>query len=110
MVAARLPGALTAIDHALLVMAPSPEQASELHYLRSQAGSADPLLDLRAALKENPDNTEALTAIADVLAGQKEYRKAAEYAKRAASLAPDDPALARKAQDLQKLVPPERLP
>ena len=106
----RLPGALAAIDHALLVMAPSPEQASELHYLRSQAGSADPLQDLRAALKENPDNAEALTAIADVLARQNEYRKAAEYAKRAAALAPYDSALAQKAQDLQKLVPSGQLP
>ncbi len=110
MPAGRRADAMVAIDHALLAMAPSPQQASELHYLRSQAGSADPLLDLRTALRENPDNAEALTAIADVLAGQKDYRKATEYAKRAAALVPGDSALARRANDLQKLVPAEQLP
>ena len=108
--AGRLPEALEVIDHALLAMSPPAESASELFFLRSQAGSADPLQDLRTALKQNPDNAEALTAIADVLAGQKDYRKAAEYARRAAALVPGDEALARRAQDLQKLVPPEQLP
>jgi tetratricopeptide (TPR) repeat protein/predicted small lipoprotein YifL len=97
--------AMVAVDHALLAMSPAPVQASDLHYIRSQAGSPDALQDLRTALRENPDNAEALAAIADVLAGQKNYRKAAEYARRAAALVPGDPALARKAEDLQKLVP-----
>ena len=97
--------AMVAVDHALLAMSPAAGQASELHYIRSQAGSADPLQDLRTALRENPDNVEALAAIAELLAGQKDYRKAAEYARRAAALVPGDAELARKAEDLQKLVP-----
>ena len=64
---------------------------------RSQSGSDDPLFDLRTALKENPDDGEALAAIADVLAGQKDYRKASEYAKRAAAMSPDNAAHAQKA-------------
>ena len=108
--AGRLSDAMVAIDHALLAIAPPPERASELHYLRSRAGSADPLLDLRTALRENPDNAEALAAIADVLAVQKDYRKAMEYAKRAAALVPGNPALAQKAEDLAKLIPSGQQP
>ena len=93
------------VDHVLGAMAPPPQLSSELHFLRSQAGSEDPLLDLRTALKENPDNPEALAAIADVLAGQKDYRKAMEYAKRASALDPDNAALAQKARDLARLAP-----
>jgi tetratricopeptide (TPR) repeat protein len=95
--------AMVVIDHALLAMDPLPPLASELHFLRSRAGSADPLLDLRTALRENPDNGEALAAIAEVLAGQKDYRKAAEYLKRASTLAPDNAALAQRAAELSKL-------
>ena len=84
-------------------MDPAPPLSSELHFLRSQAGSDDPLLDLRTSLKENPDNFEALAAIADVLAGQKDYRKAMEYAKRASALAPGNAALAQKALELARL-------
>jgi tetratricopeptide (TPR) repeat protein len=91
------------IDHVLSAMDPPPSLASELHFLRSQAGSNDPLFDLRTALKENPDNGEALSAIADVLAAQKDYRKAMEYAKRASAMAPDNAALAQKAGELAKL-------
>ncbi len=108
--AGRLPDALAAVDHALLAFAPQPAQAGDLHYLRSQAGSVDPLLDLRTALREDPDNAEALAAIADVLAGQKDYRKAMEYARRAAALVPGNSALVQKAEDLQKLVPPGQQP
>ena len=61
---------------------------SELFLLRSRADSDDPLRDLRSALNENPDNGEALTAIAELFAMQKDYRKAMEYARRAAVLAP----------------------
>jgi tetratricopeptide (TPR) repeat protein len=91
------------IDHVLGAMEPEPQLASDLHFLRSQAGSEDPLFDLRTALKENPDNSEALAAIADALARQKDYRKAAEYAKRASALAPDNASLAQKAGELSKL-------
>jgi tetratricopeptide (TPR) repeat protein len=95
--------AIVVIDHALIAMDAQPPLASELHFLRSRSGSADPLLDLRTALRENPDNGEALAAIADVLAGQKDYRKAMEYAKRASALSPDNAALAQKAGELSKL-------
>jgi tetratricopeptide (TPR) repeat protein len=101
--AVRPADAMVVIDHALLAMDPPPPLASELHYLRSQAGSADPLFDLRAALRENPDNAEALSAIADFLAAQKDYRKAMEYAKRASTLAPNNAALAQKARELSRL-------
>ncbi len=95
--------ALVLIDHQLLTRENPAPLASELHYLRSQAGSDDPLRDLRTALVENPDNSEALQAISDALAAQKDYRKAMEYARRAAALSPGDAALAQKAADLQKL-------
>jgi tetratricopeptide (TPR) repeat protein len=101
--AGRQPDAMVVIDHALLAMSPPPSLASELHFLRSQAGSADSLLDLRTALKENPDNREALTTIAEALADQKDYRKATGYAKRASALAPGDTALAQRAEELSRL-------
>jgi tetratricopeptide (TPR) repeat protein len=101
--AGRPAGALVVIDHVLLAMDPAPPLASELYFLRSGSGSADPLRDLRNALIENPDNSEALSAIADVLAGQKDYRKAMEYAKRASALSPDDAVLSRKAAELSRL-------
>ncbi len=104
MLAAERPAdALIVIDHVLLAMNPSPAFASELHFLRSRAGSADPLLDLRSALREDPDNGEALSSIAEVLAGRKDYRKAMEYAKRASALAPEDAALAQRAAEMSKL-------
>jgi len=104
MIAAGRPAqAMVVIDHALLAMRPTPPQASEMHYLRSRAGSDDPLRDVRTALRENPDNIEALEAISDSLAAQKDYRKAAEYARRASILDPADAALAKKARDLAKL-------
>jgi tetratricopeptide (TPR) repeat protein len=101
--AGRPADAMVVIDHVLLSMEPQPPLASELHFLRSRAGSADPLLDLRTALRENPDNGEALAAIAEVLAGQKDYRKAMEYAKRASALAPDNAALSQRAGELSRL-------
>jgi Flp pilus assembly protein TadD len=100
--AGRQDSALAVIDHALLAMKPSNTEAAELHVLRSRAGSSDPLRDLRAALLEDPNNTEALEAIGDALAAQKDYRKAAEYMKRAAALSRENASLARKAADLEK--------
>jgi len=101
--AGRRADARLVIDHVLGAMDPPPSQASELHFLHSQAGSDDPLFDLRTALKENPDNGEALAAITDVLAARKDYRKAMEYAKRASAMAPGNAALAQKAIELAKL-------
>jgi len=90
------------IDHALDARDPGPALASELHTLRAQSGSADPLSDLRTALRENPDNVEALSAISDALAAQNDYRKAMEYARRASALDPTDAALAQKAAALAR--------
>jgi len=111
MIAAGRPAeALVVIDHALLAMTPAAPLASELHYLRSRAGSDDPLRDLRTALRENPDNPEALEAISDALAAQKDYRKAMEYARRASALDPANADLARKAAELQKMAAAESPP
>ncbi len=99
----RLPAALLIIDHALRARDTTPSLRSDLLTLRAAAGSPDPLQDLRAALKENPDNAEALVAIAEALAAQGDHRKAAEYAKRASTLSPGNAALAQKARDYEKL-------
>ena len=92
--------ALPAVDRGLS-LAGSPEVRSELYAIRAAAGSDDPLRDLRSALRDNPDNVEALAAITGLLAGQKEYRKALEYAKRAAALSPGNVELEGKIADLQ---------
>ena len=76
---------------------------SELHTIRALAGSPDPASDLRHALMENPDNTEALVSLSELLASRQDFRKAAEYARHAAELAPDDAGLARRARDLDAL-------
>jgi tetratricopeptide (TPR) repeat protein len=94
--------ALAAIDSALPA-ATDGTLRSDLFMLRSGAGSDDPLRDLRSALRENPDNGEALAAIAEILAAGKEYRKAMEYARRAAQLAPDDRALVDRLHELEAL-------
>ncbi|HTO22199.1 MAG TPA: tetratricopeptide repeat protein, partial [Spirochaetia bacterium] len=100
--AGRAADARVVIDHALGTQGPTPALASELHALRARAGSADPLSDLRTALRENPDNVEALDAISDALAAQKDYRKAMEYARRASALDPTNATLARKAAVLAR--------
>jgi Tfp pilus assembly protein PilF len=94
--------ALPAVDRGLS-LAGSPEVRSELYAIRAAAGSDDPLRDLRSALRDNPDNVEALAAITGLLAGQTEYRKALEYAKRAAALSPGNVELEGKIADLQAL-------
>jgi len=73
---------------------------STLRTLRAAAGSDDPLSDLRLALRDDPDNGEALAAISTALEQQGDLRKAAEYARHAAELAPRDPAIAARAADL----------
>ncbi|MGA2976571.1 MAG: tetratricopeptide repeat protein [Spirochaetia bacterium] len=93
--------ALSVVD-AALPQAGEAALRSELYVIRSTAGSEDPLRDLRSALREEPDNGEALAAIADALAAQQEYRKAMEYARHAAELAPDNAQLVQKASDLEK--------
>jgi len=86
-----------------LAVADTPVLRGELYVIRSSAGSADPLHDLRSALLEDPDNVDALIAMSDVMARQQDYRKAMEYAKRAAGLSPENPGLRQKAADLQRL-------
>lgn len=98
--------ALSVVD-AALPQAGEASLRSELYFIRSTAGSEDPLRDLRSALRAGPDNLEALAAIADALAAQQEYRKAMEYARHAADLAPDNAQLVQKASDLEKLAASE---
>jgi tetratricopeptide (TPR) repeat protein len=85
-----------------LAVADTPALRSELLYLRSTAGSDDPMRDLRSALLVNPENQEALIAISDLFAQQQDYRKAAAYARQAAELSPQSASLAQKAAELQK--------
>jgi len=86
-----------------LAVADTPALRGELYVIRSTAGSADPLRDLRSALLEDPNSVEALVAISDLLAKQQEYRKALEYAKRAAELSPETPSIMQRAADLERL-------
>ncbi|MBU2501621.1 fused MFS/spermidine synthase [bacterium] len=44
----------------------------------------------RALLEQHPDNSQALNAVADILAGAGRLTEAREYARRALDLAPDD--------------------
>ncbi|MGO9413053.1 MAG: tetratricopeptide repeat protein [Spirochaetia bacterium] len=74
----------------------TPAVRASLFFLRAQAshqaGDAPEagLADLRAALRENPDDLETLLAIADTLSGGGEYRKALAYLKHAQELSPED--------------------
>ena len=98
--AGRKADALPLVDKALAA-ADDPALRSELSTIRAAAGSDDPLRDLRSALAANPDNVEALVAISDLFASEQDYRKAMEYAKRAAELSPGNELLAQKAANLQ---------
>ena len=91
--------ALAVVDAAL----PQADAAlrSDLYTIRATAGSTDPATDLRRALQANPDNSEALVSLSNLLASQHDFRKAAIYARHAADLAPDNAALAARARDLQ---------
>ncbi len=97
--AGRAADALAAADRGVAA-ADTSQARSTMYVIRAAAGSTDPLTDLRFALRENPDNIEALAAIADALAAQGELRKASEYARRAAALDPGNASLAAKAADL----------
>jgi tetratricopeptide (TPR) repeat protein len=97
--AGRKADALAAADKGLAA-ADTPELKSMLLAIRALAGSPDPAADLRQALREDPDNPEALVEMADILAAQGELRKAAAYAHQAALLDPRNASLAQKAADL----------
>jgi tetratricopeptide (TPR) repeat protein len=79
-----------------LLKATTPAVRASLYFLRAQAsGRAGDamdagLADLRAALRENPDDQEALLAIADALSAAGDYRKALGYLKHAQELSPED--------------------
>jgi thioredoxin-like negative regulator of GroEL len=100
--AGRSSEAMQVVTQAMAV-ADTPALRGELYVIRSAAGSADPLRDLRSALMEDPDSVDALLAISDLLARQQDYRKAMEYAKRAAGLSPENPGIKQKAADLERL-------
>jgi tetratricopeptide (TPR) repeat protein len=100
--AGRASEAMQVVTQAMAV-ADTPALRGELYVIRSTAGSADPLRDLRSALLEDPNSVEALLAISDLLAKQKEYRKAMEYAKRALGLSPENPGIKQRALDLERL-------
>lgn len=100
--AGRASEAMTVVMRALPI-ADTPAIRGELYVIRSTAGSEDPMHDLRSALLEDPNSVEALLAISDLLAKQQEYRKAMEYAKRAAELSPQNVGIGQKAADLEKL-------
>jgi len=91
-----------------LQTASSAARRSEMYVLRAAAGSEDPLRDLRSALREEPDNAEALVAISEALSQGGEHRKALGYMKRAAELSPGDADLARKVGDLETLAESEK--
>ena len=97
----RLDQAMEVVTHALAI-AGTPALRAELLYIRSTAGSDDPMHDLRSALLVDAENQEALVAISDLFARQQDFRKAAAFAKQASELAPQNASLALKAAELQK--------
>jgi len=103
MVAAGRSAEATRVVTQAMAVADTPALRAELYVLQSAAGSSDPLHDLRSALLEDPDNVDALLAISDLMAKQQDYRKAMEYAKRAAGLSPENPGIRQKAADLERL-------
>ena len=95
-----------------LLTVKTPEVRGSLYFLRAtaarQAGAGDDavLADLRAALKENPDDGEALLAIADALSSGHEYRKALAYLKHAQELSPDDADIRARVSEAARLAEP----
>ncbi len=95
-----------------LKTAAKPAVRGSLYFLRAQAaqqsgGSEDAVMaDLRAALRENPDDREALLAIADALSGAREYRKALAYLKHVQELSPDDADVRARVNDATRLAEP----
>lgn len=95
-----------------LKVATTPAVRGSLYFLRAQAarqtgGDADAVMtDLRAALNQNPDDHDALLAIADALSGAHEYRKALAYLKHAQELSPDDADIRARVSDTARLAEP----
>ena len=97
-----------------LKTATTPAVRATLYVLRSQAerqaGEDDSvvLADLRSAILENPDDRDALLAIADVLSKAREYRRALGYLKHALELAPEDADIKARISTTSRLAGLER--
>lgn len=91
----------------LLAGSSDPALRSELLYLKALTDREDKeaqLRDLRSSLLEEPDNLEALLAIADAFTRRADYRLALIYLRRAVQLRPDDVGLALQLSALEKQV------
>jgi tetratricopeptide (TPR) repeat protein len=97
------PAAAIPVIDAALPLADSAALRAELYSVRSTAASGDPVGDLRSALREDPDSLPALIGMVDALAAQQDYRKALEYARHAASISPQDAALAERVSELETM-------
>ncbi len=75
---------------------------STVYYLQSRTQAADDsiLSSLRSALVEDASNVEALAALYDFYARRADLEKARFYLRQALSLAPGDPELAKRREDL----------
>jgi tetratricopeptide (TPR) repeat protein len=93
--------------------ATTPAVRCTLYSLRAEAtrlagGSQDAeLADLRSALHENPDDVEALLAIADALSRTGEYRKALSYLRHAQELSPEDADIKARVASAARLAGPQ---
>ena len=78
---------------------------SGLYFLQSliQPNDEAALNSLRSSLVENVQNLEALTAMYDIYMRQKDAQKARFYLRQALAVAPDDPGLARRREELIRL-------
>lgn len=78
---------------------------SGLYFLQSlvQPNDEAALNSLRSSLVENVQNLEALTAMYDIYMRQKDAQKARFYLRQALAVAPDDPGLARRRDELIRL-------
>ncbi len=78
---------------------------SSLYFLQSlvQPNEEAALNSLRSSLVENVQNLEALTAMYDIYMRQKDAQKARFYLRQALAVAPDDPGLARRREELIRL-------
>jgi predicted Zn-dependent protease len=96
--------AATRIDEVLLGH-DDPSARSDLYVLRARmAPSPEARLDdLRSALFENPQNLDALRAIADTYMELRDYRRAALFLKRAVALEPNDEELQAKLREAQRM-------
>ncbi len=100
----RVQEAATRIDE-VLSGRDDPSARSDLYVLRAQLASSPEarLDDLRSALFENPQNLDALRAIAVTYMELRDYRRAALFLKRAVALEPNDEELQAKLREAQRM-------